>query len=59
VKRFLPSEFSSNPQNGKAAALIPVFELKVQVNEYLKAQESKGLTWTAVVTGVACEMVSD
>jgi hypothetical protein len=58
VKRFLPSEFSSNPQNAKAAALIPVFGLKVQINEYLKAQESKGLTWTAVVAGVAFEMVS-
>ncbi|PMD16869.1 NAD(P)-binding protein [Hyaloscypha hepaticicola] len=55
VKRFLPSEFSSNPQNAKAAALIPVFDLKVRVNEYLKAQESKGLTWTAVVAGVAFE----
>jgi hypothetical protein len=59
VKRFIPSEFSCDAQNAKTAALIPVFALKVQINEHLRAQESKGLTWTAIVAGTAFDMVSD
>jgi hypothetical protein len=59
VKRFIPSEFSCDAQNAKTAALIPVFALKVQINEHLQSQESKGLTWTAIVTGAAFDMVSD
>ncbi|MCJ1435983.1 hypothetical protein MMC27_005361 [Xylographa pallens] len=53
VKRFLPSEYSCNSQNAQVPALIPIFGLKVQTNKHLKAQESKGLTWTAIETGPA------
>ena len=58
VKRFLPSEYGNNSQNAKATALIPVFGLKVQINEHLKAQESKGLTWTAILAGPLFDWVS-
>lgn len=58
VKRFLPSEYSCNSQNNKTTDLIPVFGLKVQINEHLKAQESKGLTWTAIEAGPAFDFVS-
>lgn len=58
VKRFIPSEFGSNSQNAKATALVPFFGLKVQINEHLKAQESKGLTWTAIEAGPAFDWVS-
>lgn len=58
VKRFLPSEYSCNAQNAKTNALIPIVRLKVQTNEYLKAQESKGLSWTAIITGPAFDWVS-
>lgn len=58
VKRFLPSEYSCDAQNANTAALIPVFGIKVKVIEHLKAQESKGLTWTGVVTGAAFDLVS-
>jgi NmrA-like family len=59
VKRFIPSEYSCDAQNAKTNALVPVFKLKVQTNEHLKAQESKGLSWTAIVTGPAFDFVSD
>jgi hypothetical protein len=59
VKRFIPSEFSCNSQNAKTAALVPLFGLKVKINEHLKVQESKGLTWTAIMTGAAFDSVSD
>ncbi|MCJ1261040.1 hypothetical protein MMC22_000904 [Lobaria immixta] len=51
VKRYLPSEYGSNTKNTKALSLIPMFGVKIQVKEHLKAQESKGLTWTAIATG--------
>ena len=58
VKRFIPSEYAINNRNAKAAALIPFYSLKVQINEHLKAQESKGLTWTGIATGPAFDWVS-
>lgn len=57
VKRFLPSEYGSNTQNAKAAALVSFFELKVTIIEHLKKQESKGLSWTAIESGPAFDMV--
>ncbi|KAI9881752.1 MAG: hypothetical protein M1823_006537, partial [Watsoniomyces obsoletus] len=51
VKRFLPSEFSSSTLNEAARRLVPVFELKKQVLDYLKEKESTGLTWTGLATG--------
>lgn len=53
VKRFLSSEFSTNARNEKTAALVSAFATKVKTNEHLKAQESKGLTWTGIVAGPA------
>ena len=58
VKRFLPSEFGSDARNDKATALVPVFGLKLQAIEQLRALESKGLTWTAILAGPAFDWVS-
>jgi hypothetical protein len=58
VKRFIPSEYSCNSQNSKTTSLVPTFGLKVQINEHLKAQEPKGLTWTAIEAGAAFDLVS-
>lgn len=58
VKRYLPSEYGSNTKNTKALSLIPMFGVKIQVKEHLKAQESKGLTWTAIATGPFFDWVS-
>ena len=59
VKRFIPSEFGSNTENANAISLIPVLDVKIQTNHHLKAQESKGLTWTAIATGPFFDWVSD
>lgn len=58
VKRLLPSEYSCDAQNAKTAALIPIFGIKARVIEQLRAQESEGLSWTAVVSGAAFDLVS-
>ncbi|KAK9415705.1 putative Bifunctional pinoresinol-lariciresinol reductase [Seiridium unicorne] len=51
VKRFIPSEFGSdtaNPKNSK----LPVFQPKIQVDEYLQKKFPKtGLTYTFVHNG--------
>lgn len=59
VKRFLPSEFSSSTLNEAARRLVPVFELKKQVLDYLKEKESTGLTWTGLATGPLLDWVSN
>ncbi|MCJ1437472.1 hypothetical protein MMC27_006859 [Xylographa pallens] len=52
VQRFIPSEFGSDTQNANLRALLPaVFGPKIEVVDYLRAQEATGLTWTAVITG--------
>ena len=58
VKRFIPSEFGSDTQNAKAVTSISLFGLKVQIHEHLKAQESKGLSWTAIAAGPFFDWVS-
>ena len=51
VKRLMPTEYGSDTANPQLVELIPVYQDKVNVTEYLKSQEAKGLTWTALVTG--------
>lgn len=58
VKRFFPAEYGSNTLNPKGADLIPVFGIKADAIEYLRKQETKGLTWTAIPAGLAFEIVS-
>ena len=58
VKRFIPSEFGSDTKNANATSLIPVFGVKVRTKDHLKAQESKGLSWTAIATGPIFDWVS-
>ncbi|KAK0107897.1 hypothetical protein ONS96_003684 [Cadophora gregata f. sp. sojae] len=48
VKRFIPSEFSSNTLSPAVLQLLPMFGQKKEVLEYLKEKESSGLTWTAI-----------
>lgn len=58
VKRFLPSEFSSNTLSPAVRKLLPLFEQKLEVLEYLKTKESSGLTWTGVWTALLFDWVS-
>ncbi|MCJ1462475.1 hypothetical protein MMC07_001077 [Pseudocyphellaria aurata] len=52
VKRFVPSEFSSDTHNSNAVAILPeYFKGKLETVDYLKGKEKEGLTWTAFVTG--------
>ncbi|KIN03226.1 hypothetical protein OIDMADRAFT_18549 [Oidiodendron maius Zn] len=52
VKRFIPSEFSSNTLSPAVLELLPVFGQKKEVLEYLKTKEASGLTWTAIWTAM-------
>lgn len=54
VKRLIPSEFGANNLDPRAANLVPVYELKGKMLQYLiqKADESGGaLTWTSISCG--------
>ncbi|KAM0257006.1 hypothetical protein ACHAQJ_004599 [Trichoderma viride] len=52
VKRFLPSEFSSNSQDTAVLQLLPLFGQKSELIEYLKAKQSTGLSWTGVASSL-------
>ncbi|KAJ9609687.1 hypothetical protein H2200_006015 [Cladophialophora chaetospira] len=51
VKRFLPSELSSNTRSDAVRKLLPLFEAKQDILDYLKGKEGTGLTWTGLATG--------
>ena len=51
VKRFLPSEFGSDLAVDKIVELVPLFQPKREIKEYLVSKESTGLTWTGIITG--------
>lgn len=57
VKRFIPSEFSSNTLAPGVLQLLPLFGQKKEVLEYLKTKESSGLTWTAIWTALLFDWV--
>ncbi|KAF4335652.1 hypothetical protein FBEOM_10489 [Fusarium beomiforme] len=52
VKRFLPSEFSSSSEDPVVLQLVPLFEKKKDLIEYLKSKEKDGLSWTGLATGL-------
>ncbi|KAM0542851.1 hypothetical protein ACHAPJ_012574 [Fusarium lateritium] len=52
VRRFLPSEFSSSSEDPAVLQLMPLFEQKKNLVEYLKSKENDGLTWTGLATGL-------
>jgi nucleoside-diphosphate-sugar epimerase len=57
VKRFIPSEFGSDVENEKAAALLPqYFAGKRATVQYLKSRENQGLTWSSFVVGPFFEL---
>ncbi|KAK1238027.1 hypothetical protein MKX08_002606 [Trichoderma sp. CBMAI-0020] len=50
VKRFLPSEFSASSQDAGVVQLLPLFSLKTELIEYLKAKQSADFSWTGIAT---------
>jgi uncharacterized protein YbjT (DUF2867 family) len=51
VKRFVPSEFGSDLSDPKIVELVPIFQGKVDVTDYLESKESSTFSWTAVANG--------
>lgn len=51
VKRYIPSEFGSDTAAPEVLKLIPMFNKKAAITDYLKTKESSGMSWTAVVNG--------
>ncbi|KAB8416412.1 hypothetical protein FH972_024931 [Carpinus fangiana] len=51
IKRFIPSEFGLNLRNARTLARIPAMASKGEIIDHLKAQETKGLSWTGIATG--------
>jgi hypothetical protein len=58
VKRFIPSELSTNTLSDAVRKLVPVFESKKVIIDYLKEQETSGLTWTGLSGGLLLDWVS-
>lgn len=58
VKRFIPSEFSSNTLSPAVLQLLPIFAQKKEVLDYLKEKEGSGLTWTAIWPALLFDSVS-
>ncbi|KAH7128553.1 NmrA-like family protein [Dendryphion nanum] len=52
VKRFIPSEFSTNTLSDAVLELVPLFNAKKAVLDYLKEKESTGMTWTGLAGGL-------
>lgn len=59
VKRFFPSEFGSDTSNADVRAIVPIFNGKRQVVDYLKTKESGTFSWTALITGPFFDWVND
>lgn len=51
VKRFIPSEFGSDTANDKVREIVPIFNGKKQVVDYLRSKESTTFSWSAFITG--------
>ncbi|KAH8594640.1 putative isoflavone reductase like protein IRL, partial [Bisporella sp. PMI_857] len=51
VKRFIPADFGYDIANANAIALLPALQIRVDIINYLKAQEEKDMTWTNITTG--------
>lgn len=51
VKRFFPSEYGVSLKSPKAMQILPMFQGKIDVVNYLRSKERDGLTWSSVVSG--------
>jgi uncharacterized protein YbjT (DUF2867 family) len=52
VRRFFPTEYGLDNSDPKNAAVSPIFGIKYDMQQHLKAKEKEGLTWTSVGTGM-------
>lgn len=57
VKRFIPSEFASDTLSDAVIQLVPLFEQKRVVLDYLKSKESEGLAWSGIATALLFDWV--
>jgi hypothetical protein len=57
AKRFPPSEFSSNTLSDIVQELVPVFQGKKEVLDYLKSKEIEGMSWTGITSGLLFDWV--
>lgn len=57
VKRFIPSEFSANTLSDAVRQLLPLWEQKKAILDYLKSKESDGFTWTGIATALLFDWV--
>lgn len=58
VKRFIPSELSTSSTDEAVLNLLPLFQVKKNLIEYLKSKESEGLSWTGIATSGLLDWVS-
>ena len=57
VKRFIPSEFSASSEDEAVLTLLPLFQEKKNLIDYLRSKESSGMSWTGIATGLLFDWV--
>jgi uncharacterized protein YbjT (DUF2867 family) len=57
VKRFIPSEYGANTPSERLREILPLFNTKKEVVDYLKSKEDH-ITWSGLITGAFFDWVS-
>jgi uncharacterized protein YbjT (DUF2867 family) len=57
VRRFLPSEYGVDTSDQSIGELVPPLGAKNETVTYLKAKETSGLSWTALIVGAFFDWV--
>jgi hypothetical protein len=52
VKRFILSEFGSDPTHDPAVQKVPIVAEKREILDYVESKKDNNLTWSGVVNGV-------
>jgi NmrA-like family len=51
VSHFVPSQFGSDLDDPRCVSLVPMFEVKREILDYLREKQGSGLSWTGIYSG--------
>jgi saccharopine dehydrogenase-like NADP-dependent oxidoreductase len=58
VKWFVPSQFGHDCADDRVVEVLPILKSKLAIVQKLKEAESKGMSWTSVITGLFLDWAS-
>lgn len=56
VKRYVPSNFGGQAENAKALEIFPLMAKHNKAVDYLKTQDLREMSWTAIITGIFMDL---